>query len=837
MVARRYSLAIGLLPALLFAAPNVTSPKKFFGHEVGDDYYLSNYTQFSDYWRLLDKESDRMSVQSIGKTAEGRDQLMAIVSSPANLKKLKRYQEIAKKLCIAEGLTDDEAKKLALEGKTVVWIDGGLHASEVLGAQQLIETCYQMVSKDDPETKRILDNVIILFVHANPDGMELCSNWYMQEPNPKDRNLRIPRLYQKYIGHDNNRDFYSVTQSETKNMCKIMYRDWFPQIMYNHHQTGPAGTVMFAPPFRDPFNHNIDPLVMSGIDFVASAMMQRFLSLDMPGVTTKNGAPYSAWWNGGLRTTAYFHNMIGILTETIGNPTPSRIPFVASKRTPDGSLYYPIEPQEWHFRQSVEYSVQANMAVLDLASRYREKFLYDIYRMGKRQIDEGSRDSWTDYPRRTESARSLADLRKPELRNPRAFIVPKDQADFLTGCWFANTLIENGVRVLEAKSPFNQGGKTYPAGTLVVPCDQAFRPHVLDMFEPQDHPDDIPAPGAAPIPPYDSAGYTLAFQMGVRFDRVFDPVKGDFKELASTLSTEPSPTGPAQVSGKANSDYTRVMTHLVEGKPVYRTSSEFSLGQKPSGDSIELQTPRIGLWDRYGGSMESGWTRWILEQFGFPYKIVFPQELDAGNLNSKFDVLIFVDGAISSQLRSGRTPSTEGIPEQYRSWLGSVSEDTIPRLKEFLNNGGSIVTIGSSTSLAKHLGLPVESHLMEDGKPIPRTKYYVPGSILKVKVDNTQPIALGMDGYADVMFDNSPVFKITSPGVVKPIAWFDTETPLRSGWAWGQKYLKDGVAIAEAPVGKGKLYLFGPEVLYRGQSHGTFKFVFNAILLSRPKER
>ncbi|MCC7229623.1 MAG: hypothetical protein IT203_04455, partial [Fimbriimonadaceae bacterium] len=428
MVRSRFVL-LALLPVLAAAQAKVTSPKQFFGHDVGDDYYLSNYQQFSDYWRKLDKESDRMTVQVIGKTEEGRDQLMAIVTSPENQKKLARYREISKKLCLAKGLTDDEAKKLALEGKSVVWIDGGLHASEVLGAQQLIETCYQMVSRDDEEAKRIRNDVIILFVHANPDGMELISNWYMQEADPTKRNMRVPRLYQKYIGHDNNRDFYAVTQAETKNMNRIMYQEWFPQIMYNHHQTGPQGTVMFAPPFRDPFNHNIDAQVISGIDFVASAMMQRFLSLDMPGVTTKTGSSYSAWWNGGLRTTAYFHNMIGILTETIGSPTPMKIPFVANRRTPQGNLLYPIEPQDWRFRQSIEYSVQANMAVLDLASRYREKFLLDIYRTGHRQIERGLKDTWTDTPTRTAEARSMSDLRKPELRDAKAYLLPFDQHD------------------------------------------------------------------------------------------------------------------------------------------------------------------------------------------------------------------------------------------------------------------------------------------------------------------------------------------------------------------------------------------------------------------------
>jgi hypothetical protein len=840
---KRSLLLLALVPALAICQAKVTTPKQFFGHDIGDDYYLSNYKQFSEYWHRLDKDSDRMTVQTIGKTAEGRDQLMAIVTSPANQKNLRRYREIAQKLCLAEDLTDDEAKKLSLEGKAVVWIDGGLHASEVLGAQQLIETCYEMVARDDDEAKRIRDNVIILFVHANPDGMDLCSNWYMQESDPTKRNLRIPRLYQKYIGHDNNRDFYAVTQPETQNMCRIMYREWYPQIMYNHHQTGPAGTVMFAPPFRDPFNHNIDPLVMSGIDFVASAMMERFLSLDMPGVTTKTGSSYSAWWNGGLRTTAYFHNMIGILTETIGSPTPSSIPFVASKRTPQGNLYYPIEPQEWHFKQSVDYSVQANMAVLDLAARYKEKFLYDIYRMGRRQIERGQKDTWTDTPMRTEAAKSLADLRKPELRDAKAYVIPPRGQDTMAVERLVQALEENGVKVDRYKGSVGVNGRVYPPGAIVIRCDQPFRPHVLDMFEPQDHPNDIPAPGAAPIPPYDSAGYTLALQMGVKFDRVLDPIKIDTN--VAYFGSNPyliliAPAGKWVGDMTDSGTYLQASKALASGTSVnlYNSAGSHLLGTgylgQPETGALKLTMPRIALWDRYGGSMESGWTRWIMDQFKIPYTVVYPQELDSGNLNAKFDVIVFVDGAIPSELGPKRAPNTEGIPEQYRSWLGNVNQDTLPKLREFLDNGGSIVTLGSSTSLAKHLGLPVENYLVADGKPLPRTKYYVPGSILKVRVDYKQPVAWGtMNMEANVMFDNSPVFKITDTSRVTPIAWFDTDKPLVSGWAWGQSYLKDGVAIAEAPVGKGKLYLFGPEILYRGQSWGTFRFFFNALLLSR----
>jgi hypothetical protein len=327
-------LAVSLLVLAGTAAPmaaqgRITSPKEFFGFNIGDDYNLATYTQFMAYWRKIDAESPRMVVQEIGKTAEGRPQLMAIITAPENFRNLARYKQISQRLALAEGLTDEQAHALAKEGKAIVWFDGGLHATEVLGAHQLIETSYQLVSRNDEETMRILRDNIILAVHANPDGMELVSSWYMRNPNPQERSTGgIPRLYQKYIGHDNNRDFYMLNQPESVNIARIQYTEWMPQIIYNHHQTGPAGTVMFAPPFRDPFNFNFDPMVVIGIDMVAASMHERFIREGKPGVTMRSGSSYSTWWNGGLRTTAYFHNMIGLLTETIGNPTPIEIPLV-----------------------------------------------------------------------------------------------------------------------------------------------------------------------------------------------------------------------------------------------------------------------------------------------------------------------------------------------------------------------------------------------------------------------------------------------------------------------------------------------------------------------------
>jgi hypothetical protein len=302
-------------------AQTVPTPKSHFGFSIGDDYQLANYTQTEAYFKKLAESSRRVKLVDIGKTEEGRSQYMLIITSPENQKNLSRYQEISQKLAHAEGLTPAQAKALASEGKAVVWIDGGLHANEVVGAHQLIQMAYNLASNTDAETNKILDNVIVLMTHANPDGQELVSNWYMREKDPKKRSLSgIPRLYEKYAGHDNNRDFFMLNLKETQNIGKQLFVEWLPQIMYNHHQAGPAGTVVAGPPYRDPYNYVFDPIILTSIDAVGAAMHNRMNVEAKPGYTQRGGSVFSTWYNGGLRTTTYFHNMIGLLTEIVGSP-------------------------------------------------------------------------------------------------------------------------------------------------------------------------------------------------------------------------------------------------------------------------------------------------------------------------------------------------------------------------------------------------------------------------------------------------------------------------------------------------------------------------------------
>jgi hypothetical protein len=879
------------------ALPHITTPKEQFGWEIGDDYRLVNYTQYVEYLNRIDRESDRVTVVDIGATAEGRREFTAIVTSAANHRNLARLKAINRRLALADSLTDEEARRLAAEGKVVVWIDGGLHATEVLGAQQLIELLYRLASRNDPETRRILDDDVVLVTNINPDGMELVSNWYMREPDERRRSASgLPRLYQKYVGHDNNRDFYMMNQPESENANRMMYHEWFPAITYNHHQSGPAGAVLFAPPFRDPFNYHYDPLVPLGIEMVGSAIHTRLAVENKPGAVMRSAAPYSTWFNGSIRTTSYFHNQIGILTETIGNPTPIEIPFVPGMQLPRNDVPNPIAPGPWRFRQSVEYSMTMNYAVLDIASKRKEDFLFNMYRMAKNSVERGNRDHWTIHPRRIAAVEAVSPpsrgggavpaavfasvLRDPAARDPRGFILPADQPDFPTATKFVNILIKAGVDVLRAAREFAVDGRRYPAGSYVVKTAQPFRPHVMDMFEPQHHPDDFPYPGGRPRPPYDVAGYNLSYSMGLVFDRILDGFDGPFEKLAGRVAPPAGRVRPAPPSGgyvithRANDAFVAVNRLLRANEEVYWQKEPFTadgishpagtmfvpsrpstlaslqafaaekgvdvhaVATRPPGDAIRLRPVRIGLWDEYGGSMASGWTRWLLEQFEFPFEVVFARTLDAPNLSSRFDVLIFVDGAIP--LRDGgalpQLPA-ESVPAEYRDRLGAVSVSrTVPRLRQFVEAGGTLLAIGSSTAIGQHFNLPIRDALVERVNgvdlPLPEEKFYVPGSILEARVDNTHPLAFGLGERVYVFFEHSPAFRLqphAEAAGVKAIGWFDSATPLRSGWAWGQQYLDGAAAIVEARVGAGRVVLFGPEIAWRAQPHGTFKLLFNGI--------
>ena len=882
---------------LVLNAQGITSPKEHFGFSIGDNYHLATFTQTEAYLKKIAAESNKVKLQVIGKTEEGRNHYMMIVSDPSNLKKLAHYKSISQKLARAENLSEQEAAMLAKEGKAVVWIDGGLHATEVVGIHQWIESLYQIITRNDEETNRILKSTIILFVHANPDGQELVSNWYMRNADTLKRSTsQLPRLYQKYIGHDNNRDFFMMNMSESRNMSRQQYIEWMPQVLYNHHQTGPPGSVVAGPPYRDPFNYVYDPLLVTGIDALGAAMSSRLNAENKPGYTMKSGSVYSTWWNGGLRTTAYYHNIIGLLTEIIGNPTPMSIPVTPARLIPNSATPFPIQPQKWYFKNSIDYSISLNYAVLNYAARYKDELLLNIYKMGKKSIDAGNKDTWTLSPKKSDA---LADLIKAEkkdtrqdsiaiplfdkvyknkeLRDPRGYIVTINQSN--TAVDFINILINSGIKVQKATEAFTVAGKNYPAGSYVVKTNQAFRPHVIDMFEPQDHPNDFMYPGGPPVRPYDAAGWTPAFTMGIEFDRVLDDFNGPFENIAYGEIQKPigqlktvAEKRAYTISVKENDAFIVVNDLLKAGAAVMKNKVSFIVpvnekstaiiqnAVKEEGVKIEetasvptdasvLKSLRVGLWDRYGGSMSSGWVRWILEKHHFNFTPIYAKEINEGNLNANYDAIVFVEGAIPAITPEApspyeeKEPNLEEIPAEFHKMIGKITaEKSIPAIKRFIENGGKVITIGSSANLAYHLNLPVKNALVEmiagKEKALPGEKFYIPGSVMQMTVATNNEANWGMKEKTDVYFNMSPVFKLQADaianGQVTPLGWYSSATTLRSGWAFGQAYLQDGVAAFKANIGKGNLFVFGPEITFRGQTHSAYKMLFNQLFQSNP---
>ncbi len=598
------------------AAPDVPTPASVFGFEPCAERELATYEEISDYFRKLDASSDRMRLFEIGKTAEGRTMLLSVISSEENLKKLDRYKEISKRLALAKNLGEEEARALAKEGKAVVWIDFGLHSTERAHAQTAPLLAFKAVTEESDEMRAIRENVLLVLIpNINPDGTTLVVDWYRKVKGTPFEESSPPELYQKYIGHDNNRDFYMFNQPESRNVAAQLYAGYFPQIIYNQHQEAPFPARIFVPPFEDPMNPNIPPLVMRGINLVGEAMTRRMDQEAKPGVVSR--LQFDTWWNGGMRTAPYFHNMVGILTET-GHSSPMTVTydpekfpkaFANGESTSEPSTYYPnpFRGGTWRFSDSCGYMMTGSMAVLEIGSDRKEEWLYDIYRMGRDAIEKG--DSET-------------------------YVIPAEQWDPGTAAKLVNVLRWGGIEVEQATAAFTAAGKSYPAGSYLVRGAQAFRPHLTDLLNPQVYPDRRLYPDGPPEKPYDITGWTLPFQMGVKVEKVLEKV------TASATPVDWAKPSPTSIEGRAgfgyaidarsNDAFTAVNRLMKAGVSISRTGS--SLGDWPPGafvvqtgadrieaavrdlgvriqalveapsDLVSLRAPRIGLYHGWGGT-------------------------------------------------------------------------------------------------------------------------------------------------------------------------------------------------------------------------------------------
>jgi hypothetical protein len=826
------------------------------------DYKLATYEAIDAYLQALDEASDRMTMVEIGRSVGGRPLRLAAISSSRNLARIERYKAIAAALALGRHpdgrpVAEAEARSLAREGRAVVWVDFGLHSSEVAHAQAAPLFAWRMVSGESPEVQRLRDEVILLLMpNMNPDGTTQVADWYMRHVGTPYERAPLPELYHHYVGHDNNRDWYMLTQPESRAVARQLYREWFPQILHNQHQEAPFPARIFVPPFDDPVNPLIPPLVVRGINTVGDAITRRLEQEGKSGAVSR--LQFDAWWNGGMRTAPCFHNMIGILTETAhASASPAtydagQFPaaFANGVSTSQPSMYYPSPYRggRWSQRDSCEYMLTASMAVLDIGARRREEWLFDMWRMGQDQVRAGLDET---------------------------FIVPASQWDAPTSAAMIDTLRRGGVEIEQATAPFTAGGRSYDAGSYLIRGAQPFRAYVRDLLLPQRYPDLRLYPGGPPDRPYDITGWTLPIQMGVRVDEVRGPVAAATTRVESAVSAaviagDLTTAALIAIDPRVNRSVRLVNRLLSAGLPVERLAAPLgegadawpagaflvspdaasratvvqavgdlgltarALDTPPPGERRVLTRPRIGLYRPWGGNMDEGWTRYVLDEFGFPYITLRDADLRAASLSTRVDVVVLPDASYDSLLRGLSSPPAR--PEQS----GGMGARGVAALYDFVEGGGTLVTLDSASELPlTAFGLPIANALAGARD----TDVFIPGSLLKLDVDVAHPLAWGMPTQAAAFYAQGLAFApsaargrgeppTTWQDDVRVVATYGREPILLSGWQLGGDRLAGRAAIVEARVGAGRVVLVGFRVQHRAQAHGTFKFLFNALLMS-----
>jgi hypothetical protein len=847
---RLRALVFVMSAGVAFAQPK--SPEQTFGFKMGADQKLVKWPQIVDYFHSLAASSNKVKIIEAGKSSEGNPMIVAAISSPENLARLDHYKEVSQRLANPRGLNPEEAERLIADEKLLVAISCSIHASEVAATQLSLELAYDLVTKDTPQIRRILDqDVVLLWPSHNPDGNITVVDWYNRNVGTKYENAPLPWLYHKYVGHDNNRDWFMLNLDETKVVTKFYFKEWFPPVLYDIHQMGRTGARLFVPPFLDPLNPNIHPLIWRGINLLGTHMAEAEEEAGHSGVA--QNILYTSWWQGNSLQQPWFHNMVSVLTEAaspnVASPVTQKLSELTGN-TPGLNEYalrenfsHPWPGGVWRLRDVVEYEYTAAMAVLDTAARYREDFLRNFYNMGREEI------------------------RKGETEGPYAYVVPAKQRDPNTAVKMINLLIDQGAEVQRANVDFTADGVTYSKGSYVILMAQPFRPFVKDIMEPQRYPDIRAFPGGPPVPPYDVAGWTLPLQMGVasmlvknRFEANLTPV---------TRAEPPSPeiaqggarTGAFLLGHEENDSLIAVNRLLKSGYDVYWSQAAFSNGGKQlapgtiiipaqgarqaqvksiaqslslplaaSDGSLnvaayKLKPLRLALFNPWGGNMDEGWTKLMLERFEFPFEEIRPADVRSGNFARRFDVVVFSDQQPASILEG---ISADRIQPEY---AGGIGQEGLDHVREFVRNGGTVVALGNASELfLKPWGLPI----VDAVAGMKTTDFFCPGSILDVRVDNTHPAGFGMPEKAYGFFARSSAFEIrpstfAPAGQVRTIVKYAGDHVLQSGWILGESHLYDRAAAVDVSMEKGHLILFGFRVQNRAQPHGTFKLFFNSL--------
>jgi Zinc carboxypeptidase len=872
--------------ALLVAAPSraqsVPTPEQYFGFKIGADGELARYPKILEYFAALAKQTDRVKFEVIGKTTMGNDYALLRISSPQNLAKFDRLVEINRRLADPRGLSDAEAQKLAAEGKPFYLVYATIHSTEVSNGQAILYIVHRLATESSPFIREILDNAVILMVPSqNPDGQHLViDHWYKTKGT---NNARVyPDLYHKYVGHDDNRDWFMFTQKETRMNIELVQNKYKPIISHDMHQQGPANSRIFVPPFTDPFDPNIHPLLALGQATVGQAMASALIGEGKEGVAWLEG--YDMWTP--ARQYMVYHGQPRILTEIASSGGNLADPFVnPQKGKPLGpqesrwNFPVPYSKDTWTLQQQVDYGVTAALAGMAHVAKYGREWLYNFYRVHR---------DWVNYD-----------------KGPFAFVVPAAQRDQYATYEMLEILQFADVEIDRATAPFSANGTQYPAGSYVIKTAQPYGAFAKTMLEKQVYPDLRIFPGGPPEPPYDVTGHTLWMLMGVNVQAVEKPFEASLermKAVAPVVSPLPPRPKAAYLVGPESYGVFKLVAELQKASvPTFRAGTAFeghpagtfiipstpasqaivekaapSLGlvvaatdRMPAVDGFRLKPGmKVGLW-KAAGNMPAGWLMWQLEQYGIDHEIVKAQDF-TGDLNQKYDVILLPSGTSKARIVNGLDPKRNDAAEW--SWAYGVGESGWAKLKTFVQNGGTLLAIGSAVETTRELlDLPIEKALPEapprfgasapraddgvaagaveralrdafssparlmqtlrDRVADPTSLFYCPGSLLQNEFDTSNPVAWGMPEAWPVFFETDQAYRLR-PGFgveTKVVSRYPREHILQSGWLLGEEYLKDQANIVSFRIGKGYVVTYGSQVDFRTQPRATFRLIFNAL--------
>jgi hypothetical protein len=865
-----------LVPVLLLAATLVATaagplqaPEQFLGFTVGADNKLVRWDKIVEYMKLAAANSDRVRFRELGPTSNGNPFIALEISSPETLKNLDRYKKLEQKLYFQGGApTESERDEIFRQGKLVLLITCSIHATEIGASQMSVELVHRLATEDSPQVKKILDNVIFVLVPSlNPDGQIMVTDWFNKNAGTSYANSPIPYLYHPYVGHDNNRDMYMFTQKESQHTARLIWHDWFPTVWLDEHQMGSNAARIFVMPATDPINANVHPLIYRWNGILGQSQAAALEAAGKEGIIYNS--TYTNFWEGAMAWSGWWHNEIGLLTEVASARVAA--PMDQQKAVPgravagrgaeggrggegggrgqqfsDAPLPAPtdINPRteyprpwmggHWTLRDIVDYELIATMALLETAADRRETINRQIYEVNRETIEMGKKG------------------------NPSAILVPlENQHDPREAAHLVDRLNLGGVEIYRADAAFEADGKKYGAGTFVIPMTQVFARYAKDMIEPQTYPEVRRGPNSPPEPPYDVTAWSLGMLVGVQTTFVKEQLPASLK-MTKVDGLPPMPGSVSGTGARYGFDYNGPDTALAinrllksgarvefdgpshvavsgaQRSTVDQLAKQLGLSIKASAESrtktpeaVSFAAPRVAMYQPWtGGNMDEGWTRWVLEQYEFNLTSVHNADIRAGKLRQKFDAIILADQDPRQIIDGFDAPQ---IRDEYRGGIGDAG---VENLKQFVADGGTLVTMGNACGLAiEKLPIPVR----DLKKGVPREQHFAPGAILRVEVDTQHPIGYGVAPDTYGFYINSPFFSIVEGFAsqrTSVVARYPNTNVLASGWLKGEELMAGRAAVVSIDMRPGRVVLFGLRPQHRAQTHATFPMLFNALYLS-----